>query len=71
MKLNYYDQSDGVQSMMKTRHDNDVIDHIGAIYTEIGTELWWSIIQDVVNHEKETGQRCDQSYWCELRIIQY
>ena len=39
MKLNYYDQSDEVQSMMKTRHDNDAIDHIGAIYTEIGTEL--------------------------------
>ena len=29
--------------MMKTRQDNDMIDHIDAIYAENDTKLSWSI----------------------------
>ena len=29
--------------MMKTRQDNDMIDHIGALYAENNTELPWLI----------------------------
>ena len=39
MKLRYHDQSNRVQSMMKTRKDNDDIDHISVVYTEIETKL--------------------------------
>lgn len=33
-KLNYRDQSDRLQSVMKTNHDNDVINHTCAFYVE-------------------------------------
>lgn len=49
--LNYKDQSDSVQSMMKIRQDNDMIDHTSAIYVKIETELSWTIKQDAVYHE--------------------
>ena len=39
MKLSCYDQPNQVQSMMKTRQDNDVIDSIGVVYVETKTEL--------------------------------
>lgn len=38
-KLNYYDQTDRVRTVTKTRQDNDMIDHIGAVYAKIKTEL--------------------------------
>ena len=53
-KLNYYDLSYGVRSMTKTRQDNDVIDRIGAVYTDIRTELSWPIRKDTVYHKKQT-----------------
>ena len=34
LKLNYQDLSDQVWSMMKTKKDNDVIDHTGVIYAK-------------------------------------
>ena len=34
-----------VWSMIKTRHDNNMIDHTGAVYAKIRTELLWPIIQ--------------------------
>ena len=43
MKLNCYDLSYGVRFMTKTRQDNEVIDRIGAVYTDIRTELSWQI----------------------------
>ena len=38
-KLNCYDQSNEVRSMMKTRHDNNVTDCIGSVYAKIGIKL--------------------------------
>ena len=34
MILNYQDRLDGVWSMMKTRHENDMINHGGLLYIE-------------------------------------
>ena len=38
-KLSCRDRLDHVRPMTKTRQDNDVIDHIGLVYTEIEIEL--------------------------------
>lgn len=40
-EMKYRVQFNKVWSMMKTRHDSDVIDHTNVIYTEIGTQLSW------------------------------
>lgn len=48
LKLNYQDLSDQVLSMMKTKKDNDVIDHTSAIYAKTETELSWVIRSSVV-----------------------
>ena len=37
--LNYYDRSDRVLSMMKTRHDNYMNDYISVVYAKKDTEL--------------------------------
>ena len=50
-KLNCHDWSNRVRSMTKTRKDNNMTDRTGAIYSKIGTELSWSIEQDVVYHK--------------------
>ena len=42
-KMNYYDQFNGVQSITETRQNNDVTEHIGAVYVKIRTELSWLI----------------------------
>lgn len=39
MTLSIHDQSDRVQSVMKTRHDNDVIDCIGQVYAKTKIRL--------------------------------
>ena len=39
---------------MKTRQDNNVIDHIGLVYVEIDIELWWPIWSGVVKEENQT-----------------
>ena len=41
MKLSCHDRSDWLLSMMKTRQDNDMINHIGAIYAKNDIELSW------------------------------
>ena len=69
-KLNC-NQSDRVQSMMKIRKDNDVIDCISAISAEIGTWLSWSIGQDAMYHKNHIGQRRDRSYSYDLHRIRY
>ena len=51
-KLNYHDLSNKVQSMVKTRHENDMTNCTCAIYGEIKTKFSWLIGQDVVYHEK-------------------
>lgn len=57
--------------MMKTKQDNDVSDRTSTINTEIGIELSWLIIQDVVYHEKQRGQWCHWSYMRDLYRIWY
>ena len=62
MKLNYCDWFDGVQSMWKTRQDNDVTDCIGVINAKIRNKPSWLIRQvqsimktrqddDITNHK--------------------
>ena len=38
--------------MTKIKQNNDMTNHTGAIYSEIETELSWSIGHDVIYHEK-------------------
>ena len=51
MKLSFRDWSDYMRSMIKTRHDNDMMDHIGAVYTKMEIELLWLIGSSVVCDE--------------------
>ena len=67
MKLNYHDWSDHVQSMMKTKQDNDMTDHIGLVYAKIKTELLWAIWPSAIYDENQIGKGCDWSYRCGLR----
>ena len=39
MKLSYHEWSDRVQSMTKTKQDNDMTNHIGLVHTKIKMEL--------------------------------
>lgn len=52
---------------MKARQDNDMIDRIGAIYTEKETKLLWSIGSSAVCDEYLIGQQHDQTYGFGLR----
>ena len=38
-KLNYKDLFDRVQSVMKTRHDNNMIDRTDAVYAKNETDM--------------------------------
>ena len=53
--------------MIKTKLDNDVTDHIGAIYVENKIELSWPIQPSAVYDENQKRQRCDRTYKCSLR----
>ena len=55
-KLSCLDQSDLVQSMTKTKQDNDVTNHINVIYAENETKLLWSIGPGAVDDENRIGQ---------------
>ena len=52
--------------MTKTKQDNDVIDHIGLVYTKKNIELSRPIWPAVVYEENQTRQWCDQLYMCHL-----
>ena len=39
MKMSYFDRSNQVPSMIKTRHGNDVTDHIGVVCVENDTNV--------------------------------
>ena len=45
--------------MAKTRHDNDMTDHLGLLYTKNETELSWPIQQGKVYDEDRIGERHD------------
>lgn len=62
--LSCHYQSDQVQSVMTTRHDNDVIDLLLAIYAEKETELLWLIRSRVVIDVNQIRQRRNRSYRC-------
>ena len=55
LKLSCHDWSHYVQSMTKTRKDNDVTDHIGAIYAKNEIELSWLIGQGVTYDEEDAN----------------
>ena len=61
-KQNYHDQSNRVRYVIKTRQDNDLIDHTGMVYVEKETELSWSMALGTVCDENLIGQRRDRSY---------
>lgn len=52
-KLNYRDLFDRVCSVMKIRQDNNLTDHIGAIYIENNTKLF--------DWPNELGTICDKN----------
>ena len=58
--------SNRVQSAMKIKYDNDVIDHIGAVYAKNGIKLSWPIQLSVVCDENQTEQQCDWIYRWDL-----
>lgn len=49
-KLSLGEQLDRIQSLIKTKHDNDVIDHVGLVYAKIEIKLskpiWTSVVYD-------------------------
>ena len=67
MKLSYRDRSKQVQSVTKTRQDNDMTDRTGTIHAKNENELSGSIILGVIYDKNQIGQRCEQSYSSSLR----
>ena len=57
--MKYHDLLNWVQFVTKTREDNDMTDHTGAVYVENDTKLSWSIELGVDSYEKEIGQLRD------------
>ena len=64
--LNYHDWMNQVLSMTKIRHENDMIDHTGAIYAKNNTKLSWPIRSGANCDENQIRQLHDQSYRCGL-----
>ena len=58
-KLNYWDLSDQVLSMMKTRQDNDMTNHIDTVYAKNDIELLWPIEPIVDCDKNQIGQLHD------------
>ena len=52
--------------MMKTKHDNDVINFTSVVYIENDMELSWSIRPSAIYDKNLRGQQCDQLYKCDL-----
>ena len=55
LKLGYCDRLDRVRSIMKTRQDNDMTDHIDLVYTEIETKLSRPIWPRVIYDKNKAG----------------
>lgn len=56
MKLSYDDQLDQVWSLMKTRHDKYMTDHIGLVYVKNDIELSRPIGLGANCDDNQTGQ---------------
>lgn len=66
MILNCYDRSDQVLFVMKTKHNNDVIDCTDMVYAKNDIELPWLIESGVDSHENQIGTLHEWSYMCSL-----
>lgn len=66
IRLSSHDQSYWVQSMKKTRQDNDLIDHIGVVYVEKYTKLLRPTRPDVaytkIRHDNDVTNHIDVVY---------
>lgn len=58
-KLNYDYRSSKMQSIMKSKHDNDVIDRTSVISVKYDTKLSRPNRQCAIYDEDEIGQRRD------------
>ena len=59
-KLSYHFQSNRMQYVMKTKQDNNVIDHIGAIYNENNTNLHdWSNREQSIMKTRQDNDMID------------
>ena len=67
MKLRCHDWSNPVRSMMKTRQDDDIIDHTGVVYAKNKTKLSWPIKPTAFYDENHIGKWCDWTYRCDLQ----
>ena len=54
-KLNNHDRSNRVPTVMKTKEDNNVIDHIGLVYIGNDTELSGPIKPSAICDKNNTG----------------
>lgn len=66
-KIKIPDQLNQVRFMMKARHDKDVINYIGVVYTETKIELLRPIWSFIVYDENNIRQWHDRLYRCGLR----
>ena len=63
-KLNYKDLFDRVQSVMKTRQDNNMIDRTDVVYAKNEIDLSWLVRLGAVYNENQIGQCREWSYKC-------
>ena len=52
--------------VLKTRQDNDMTDHIGAVYAKNDNELLWHVGLGDNYDEKQTRQLWDETYMFSL-----
>ena len=57
--MNYHDRFDQVQSIMKTREDNNMTNRTGEVYVENDIELLCPIRTGADSDEKQIGQLRD------------
>ena len=62
--LNYWDLSNWVLFVIKTKQDNDMTDCISVVYVKTETELLGPIELGAVCYQNQTGQRHDRPYRC-------
>ena len=62
MIMNCHDWLKWVHFVTKTKEDNDVTNHTGAVYVENDTKISWLIELGVNSYDKKIGQLCDWWY---------
>ena len=66
LKLNCRDRSNRVQSMTKTRHNNNMIDCLSVVHAKNYTKQLGLIEPGVICDENLKRQRREQLYRCDL-----